>query len=82
MLQTMNSLGYHTIIWDLNTDDYSNQNEVAIQKSKDLIEEHLDADRQHWNSIAHDIHFQTVYNLTQFQIDKAREHGFRRRSYH
>jgi len=77
VLQTMNALGYHTIIWDLDTDDYNNLDSVAIQRSRALVDDALRANRPNWNSIQHDIHPQTVYNLTEYQIVEAKKKGFR-----
>lgn len=35
--ETMNSLGYHVIIWDLNTDDYNNDSAQTIQNSRNNV---------------------------------------------
>jgi len=77
MLQTMLNLGYHTIIWDLDTDDYNNLDAVSIQRSKALVDDAMKAGKSSWNGIQHDIHYQTVYTLTQYQIDKAKEKGYK-----
>lgn len=36
-LKTLKALGYHTIIWDLDTDDYNNDSPTLIQRSKDIV---------------------------------------------
>lgn len=34
---TMNALGYHVIIWDLDTDDYNQDSAQLIQNSKNNV---------------------------------------------
>jgi peptidoglycan/xylan/chitin deacetylase (PgdA/CDA1 family) len=78
--QTMSDLGYHVIIWDLNTQDYKNDTPQDIQKSKDIVRNYLDGNNPattSFDSIAHDVHYQTVYNLTSYQIDLQTASGYR-----
>ncbi|KAL0632190.1 hypothetical protein Q9L58_008939 [Maublancomyces gigas] len=77
---TMNTLGYHVIIWDLDTDDYNQDSAQLIQNSKNnVLAAITDSDPRvrSFLSIAHDIHQQTVMNLTSFQIDVGRAKGYR-----
>ncbi|KAF8536058.1 hypothetical protein BDD12DRAFT_852537 [Trichophaea hybrida] len=73
---TMDALGYHVIIWDLDTDDYNNDSPTLIQNSKDRVKVALAQKWDAYMSIAHDIHYQTVYNLTAYQIDAAKAAGY------
>ena len=79
-LSTMNAMGYHVVFWDLNTDDYNNDSPLLIQRSKDIVTGAINgADPRYrgFISIAHDIHSQTVVNLTMHEIDVGRNRGFR-----
>jgi hypothetical protein len=74
----MAALGYHVIIWDLDTDDYNNVTPQLIQNSKDLVKKALAEKWDSYMSIAHDIHWQTVFNLTAYQIDAGKAAGYTR----
>lgn len=71
VLDVLGSLGYHVIIWDLDTDDYNNRLPSQFQNSFRRITTALDeaTPGRSFNLIQHDIHAHTVYNLTQFEID-------------
>ncbi|KAI5776531.1 hypothetical protein EDC01DRAFT_625201 [Geopyxis carbonaria] len=78
--KTMKELGYHVIIWDLNTQDYKNTTPETAQKSKDIVRNYImnsNSAIRSFDSIAHDTHFQTVYNLTSYQIDIQKAAGYR-----
>lgn len=78
-LATMDALAYHVILWDLDTDDYNNDAPNLIQKSKDIVATTLSrADRRYrgFISIAHDIHYQTVFNLTGYEIQAGLNFGY------
>jgi peptidoglycan/xylan/chitin deacetylase (PgdA/CDA1 family) len=75
---SMAALGYHVIIWDLDTDDYNNVTPQLIQNSKNLVKQALAEKWDSYMSIAHDIHWQTVYNLTAYQIDAGKAAGYTR----
>lgn len=80
-LATMNALGYHVIIWDLDTDDYNNVTPQLIQNSKNLVASAYapgTGDGRSWMPIAHDIHPQTALNLTSYMIDLGKSKGFTR----
>jgi len=79
-LATMNDLGYHVMIWDLNTDDYNNASPTLIENSKNNVRVAVDGTNpanRNFMSIAHDIHEQTVVSLTQYQIDIGKKNGYR-----
>ncbi|KAH0603297.1 uncharacterized protein H6S33_007619 [Morchella sextelata] len=79
-LRTMERLGYHVVVWDLNTDDYNNVTPELIQRSKDNVDTALEGLNSNYNSllsIAHDIHDQTVNNLTDYQITAGYQRGYR-----
>ena len=106
--KTMGNLGYHVIIWDLDTDDYNNDSPTLIENSKknirDALAGHSPVDTD-WLSIAyytplfsvlpklvctqltdqrknrHDIHEQTVVNLTEYQINYDLSKGYKRMSH-
>jgi len=78
--KTMAALGYHTIIWDLDTDDYNNDSPTLIENSKQNIRDALaghTASNTDWLSIAHDIHEQTVLTLTEYQINYDISKGYK-----
>ncbi|PYH96589.1 glycoside hydrolase/deacetylase [Aspergillus ellipticus CBS 707.79] len=79
-LKDMGALGYHVILYDIDTEDYSHDSPEAIQSSKDIFDRSLDSrdsfDRP-WLVIAHDVHEQTVHNLTEHMLNKLMTEGYR-----
>ncbi|RAL01302.1 chitin deacetylase CDA6 [Aspergillus ibericus CBS 121593] len=79
-LNDLGALGYHVILYDIDTEDYSHDSPEAIQKSKDIFDRNLDSriefDRP-WLAIAHDVHEQTVHNLTEHMLKKLLAEGYR-----
>ncbi|RAL12965.1 uncharacterized protein BO97DRAFT_389442 [Aspergillus homomorphus CBS 101889] len=79
-LEDMGELGYHIILYDIDTEDYKHDSPTEIQRSKDIFDSSLDArtafDRP-WLVIAHDVHEQTVHNLTEHMLKKLIAEGFR-----
>ncbi|PYI20425.1 glycoside hydrolase/deacetylase [Aspergillus violaceofuscus CBS 115571] len=79
-LADMGELGYHIVLYDIDTEDYKHDSPTEIQRSKDIFDSSLDArtafDRP-WLVIAHDVHEQTVYNLTEHMLKKLIAEGFR-----
>jgi len=49
---TMGALGYHVIIWDLDTDDYNQDSPTLIQNSKDRVKNALSQKWDAYMSIA------------------------------
>ncbi|PYH49695.1 uncharacterized protein BP01DRAFT_331038 [Aspergillus saccharolyticus JOP 1030-1] len=79
-LADLGELGYHIILYDIDTEDYKHDSPTEIQRSKDIFDSSLDArtafDRP-WLVIAHDVHEQTVHNLTEHMLKKLIAEGFR-----
>ncbi|KAK9790389.1 putative Chitin deacetylase [Seiridium cardinale] len=79
--QTMLSkLGYHIIYFDLDTEGYLNDDPNEIQNSKDIWDETIDGSDSCDNNylhIEHDIHWQTVYNLTDYFLTSLFDNGYR-----
>lgn len=71
----LETLGYHIIKWNLDTLDYQNLTPDTIQKSKDIVSDAFASGSQ-WIVGDHDIHPQTVRNLTQFIIDQGKARGY------
>jgi hypothetical protein len=63
----MAELGYHIAYFDLDTQDYLHDSPDLIQASKDLVDQAARGSPRDGNflAIGHDIHPQTVYNLTE-----------------
>lgn len=76
----MEQLGYHVVYFDLDTQDYLHTAADQIQTSKDIVTQFF-AGKQSAAfdalSIGHDIHFQTVYNLTEFMLETVSKQGYK-----
>ncbi|KAF9893295.1 hypothetical protein FE257_011725 [Aspergillus nanangensis] len=76
----MGNLGYHIILYDIDTEDFRNDDPATIQKSKDIFDSNLDrgkASERSWLVIAHDVHEQTSHNLTEHMLKKLAADGYR-----
>ncbi|KAK2810962.1 hypothetical protein FQN50_002554 [Emmonsiellopsis sp. PD_5] len=76
----MEELGYHIAYFDVDTDDYNNDSPDQIQAAKDNFDsalELLGPSGQPLLVIAHDVHEQTVYNLTEHMLKSIRRAGYR-----
>lgn len=78
----MAELGYHVTYFDVDTDDYNQDNQIDIQKSKDWFKGNITANNAvaasaEWLSIGHDIHYQTAYNLTDYMLATLTELGYK-----
>jgi hypothetical protein len=74
------SLGYHEIYFDLDTEGYLHDDPTQIQVSKDIWDEAITGTSPCKNSflnIEHDIHYQSVYNLTDYFLNSLFNHGYR-----
>ncbi|RDW79048.1 chitin deacetylase CDA6 [Aspergillus mulundensis] len=79
-LSDMGDLGYHVILYDIDTEDYSHDSPETIQRSKDIFDENLAREQsfyKSWLVIAHDVHEQTVHNLTEHMLQKLMADGYR-----
>jgi len=80
--KTMADLGYHIIYFDVDTDDYNQDAPNEIQNSKNWFKGNITANNakpatNEWLSIAHDIHQQTAYNLTEFMLSTLTSLGYK-----
>ncbi|GJC86878.1 putative peptidoglycan-N-acetylglucosamine deacetylase ARB_03699 [Colletotrichum liriopes] len=69
----MKALGYSVIYFDLDTADYLHDSPTEIQQSKDIVDQSIAAKpaaSDNFLVIGHDIHQQTVYNLTEYMLQK------------
>ncbi|KAJ5195890.1 hypothetical protein N7449_006369 [Penicillium cf. viridicatum] len=76
----LGQLGYHIILYDIDTDDYKNDSPDLIQRSKDIFDHQLlysDPRTKSWLVIAHDAHEQTVHNLTEHMLKGIKRQGYR-----
>ncbi|GAM34779.1 chitin deacetylase [Talaromyces pinophilus] len=79
-LRDMDQLGYHVISFNIDTADYINDDPDKIQLSKDIVDKALTSpslDGRPYLAIGHDIHAQTVYNLTEHILQRVNDAGYR-----
>ncbi|KAL4949999.1 hypothetical protein BDW69DRAFT_65226 [Aspergillus filifer] len=79
-LHDMGDLGYHVILYDIDTEDYSHDSPDTISRSKEIFDENLargKSSSKSWLVIAHDVHEQTVHNLTEHMLLKLTADGYR-----
>ncbi|KAK0630818.1 hypothetical protein B0T17DRAFT_232316 [Bombardia bombarda] len=75
----LSTLGYHTIYFDLDTAGYLNDSPVKIQTSKNIWDQAMqnsDPEDDSFLQIEHDIHSQTVYNLTDYVLTSLFANGY------
>jgi len=78
----MANLGYHVTYFNVDTDDYNQDSPSQIQNSKNWFRGNITAGgataaNNQWLSIAHDIHQQTAYNLTDYMLSTLTSLGYR-----
>ncbi|KAF2006993.1 carbohydrate esterase family 4 protein [Amniculicola lignicola CBS 123094] len=78
----MADLGYHVVYFDVDTDDYNQATPSKIQTAKNNFKNGITADgatakTSDWLSIAHDIHEQTAYNLTDYMLSTLTTLGYK-----
>ena len=76
------NLGYHIVYFNVDTDDYNQDDPRLIQNSKNWYSGNITAGgatpaTSEWLSISHDIHAQTAYNLTDYMLSTAVGLGYR-----
>ncbi|KAF3893314.1 Glycoside hydrolase/deacetylase [Trichophyton interdigitale] len=76
-LGDMGDLGYHVTYFNLDTDDYNNDSPELIQRSKDIFDSYITQDGRPLLEIGHDVHEQTVYNLTGHMLRRLEGSGYR-----
>ncbi|KAK3375148.1 hypothetical protein B0H63DRAFT_526423 [Podospora didyma] len=75
----LSTLGYHAIYFDLDTAGYLNDDAKKIQTSKNIWDQAIDnsdAETDSFLQIEHDIHYQTVYNLTDYILTSLYDYGY------
>ncbi|KAK4123795.1 carbohydrate esterase family 4 protein [Parathielavia appendiculata] len=75
----LSTLGYHVIYFDLDTEGYLHDNAKQIQTSKDIWDDAIDGSDPASDSflqIEHDIHYQVVYNLTDYILTSLFSAGY------
>ncbi|KAF2687064.1 carbohydrate esterase family 4 protein [Lentithecium fluviatile CBS 122367] len=80
--QAMADLGYHVVYFDVDTDDYNQLTPAKIQNSKNWFKGNITAGGakpadSDWLGIAHDIHEQTAYNLTEYMLSTLTGLGYK-----
>ena len=76
----LTALGYHRVYFDLDTEDYLHDDPSQIQQSKDIVRDALfgaGKDATDYLSIEHDIHQQTVANLSTYFFDQIVQKGWK-----
>lgn len=78
-LDEMSDLGYHVVDQNVDTKDYENDSPQLIQNSKNRYSAGIssNSDSNQYIILAHDVHEQTVQNLTAYMIDTAQDRGYR-----
>jgi peptidoglycan/xylan/chitin deacetylase (PgdA/CDA1 family) len=78
-LGLLGNLGYHVVSMNLDTKDYENDSPTAIQTSKDRFSGGVSANAatNEYIELSHDIHYQTVVNLTAYMVSIAKARGYR-----
>ncbi|KAF8428632.1 hypothetical protein EV426DRAFT_279165 [Tirmania nivea] len=76
-MATMHGLGYHVCYFDLDTEDYLHATPETNYISQQIVHNHLATSEDNWLSIMHDIHEQTVHNLTAYFLSEITAKGFR-----
>ncbi|KAF2660521.1 carbohydrate esterase family 4 protein [Lophiostoma macrostomum CBS 122681] len=77
----MANLGYHVTYFNVDTDDYDQDDPNLIQNSKNWFKGNITAGgataaSSEWLSISHDIHAQTAYNLTDYMLSTLTSLGY------
>ncbi|KAI1432733.1 carbohydrate-binding module family 18 [Xylaria sp. CBS 124048] len=73
------NLGYHVTYFDLDTEGYLHDDPTQIQTSKNIWDQAVqgtDPCITDYLLIEHDIHYQTVYNLTDYILASLFTHGY------
>ncbi|KAI5460213.1 hypothetical protein BGZ63DRAFT_389732 [Mariannaea sp. PMI_226] len=78
-LSLLKTLGYHVVTCNLDTKDYENDSPDLIQTSKDKFSSGLSTavSSSSYIILAHDVHEQTVKNLTSYMITTSQNRGYK-----
>ncbi|KAI9776703.1 MAG: hypothetical protein M1839_009430 [Geoglossum umbratile] len=72
----MSTLGYHIIYFDMDTQDYLNDDPTLIQNSKNIFDSAAATKADNYLVIGHDVHQQTAYNLTDYILGRMKTLGY------
>ncbi|KYK56432.1 chitin deacetylase [Drechmeria coniospora] len=75
----MGQLGYHIISTNMDTKDYLSNDPSLIEQARQRFSDGVstNAAQSSYISLAHDIHLQTVINLTPFMVELSRSRGYK-----
>ncbi|KAL2258723.1 hypothetical protein VTK26DRAFT_7855 [Humicola hyalothermophila] len=76
----LSNLGYHIVYFDLDTEGYLHATADQIQTSKNIWDDAIDGsnpETDNYLQIEHDIHYQVVYNLTDYILTSLFSAGYR-----
>jgi peptidoglycan/xylan/chitin deacetylase (PgdA/CDA1 family) len=78
-LSTLNNLGYHVIIYDVDTKDYMNDDPTLIQNSKNWFAGNVSnpSGGNSYIELSHDTHAQTAQTLVGFMLDTLIARGYK-----
>lgn len=78
-LSTLNDLGYHIILYDIDTKDYQNDDPAVIQNSKNWFSGNVSnpAGGKSFIELSHDTHQQTALTLVSFMLDTLTARGYK-----
>jgi len=68
---------YHVCYFDLDTEDYLHATPETNYISQKIVHDKLATSEDNWLSIMHDIHEQTVHNLTSYFLAQITAKGFK-----
>lgn len=76
---TLDTLGYHIVTNNIDTKDYMYDDSKLIQNAKDRFNDAVskDSESNDYITLAHDVHYQTVVNLTEYMVKTSLERGYR-----
>ena len=77
--QLLSTLGYHIITENIDTKDYMYDDPQLIQNSKDRFSDAVsnDGTNHEYLILAHDVHYQTVVNLTRYMVETSLDRGYK-----
>lgn len=79
--QKLDAMGYHNIYFDVDTVDYWNNDAELIHNSMDNVDAAIaangeDPSQSSFLILQHDIHYHSVYSLTEYILDGMAEAGY------
>lgn len=79
--QRLDEMGYHNIYFDVDTVDYWNNDAELIHNAMDNVDTAIaaaswDPSRRSFLLLQHDIHYHSVYSLTEYILNRMAEAGY------